>query len=130
MNYLKKSKFILAHFVAVCLLFNQAAWAGFVSTEQIISYEQEQAIQNDIFALLEKEEIAAQLEKQGVEKDEVKQRIALLSQQELVDLQNNLNNLPAGEGAVGAVVGALLIVFIILLVTDLVGATDVFDFDD
>ena len=32
------------------------------------------------------------------------------------------------QSAVGAIVGAALIVFLVLLFTDIVGATDVFDF--
>ncbi|MCI0366308.1 MAG: PA2779 family protein [Phycisphaerales bacterium] len=36
--------------------------------------------------------------------------------------------MPAGQGAVGAVVGVILILFLVLLLTDLLGLTDVFPF--
>jgi hypothetical protein len=41
-----------------------------------------------------------------------------------------LDELPAGEGAgaIGVIVGAILIIFLVLLVTDLLGLTDVFPF--
>ena len=38
--------------------------------------------------------------------------------------------MPAGEGAVGAIIGAALIVFLVLLFTDIIGETDVYNFDD
>ena len=41
---------------------------------------------------------------------------------------DRLDQLPAGGGAVGAVVGAALLVFLILLLTDILGFTDVFPF--
>jgi hypothetical protein len=36
--------------------------------------------------------------------------------------------MPAGQGAIGVVVGAILIIFLVLLLTDLLGLTDVFPF--
>jgi hypothetical protein len=39
-----------------------------------------------------------------------------------------LDELPAGEGFVGVVVGAALIIFLVLLITDLLGLTDVYPF--
>jgi len=35
---------------------------------------------------------------------------------------------PAGQNAVGIIVGAIVLIFIILLVTDLLGLTDIFPF--
>ena len=43
-------------------------------------------------------------------------------------LASRLDQLPAGGDGVGAVVGALLLVFIILLITDILGFTHVFPF--
>ena len=41
-------------------------------------------------------------------------------------IAGKLDMLPAGEGVVGAVIGAALIIFLVLLVTDLLGMTSVF----
>jgi len=51
-----------------------------------------------------------------------------LSNEELANLANSIDQLPAGGSAVGVIVGAALLVFIILLITDLVGLTHVFPF--
>ena len=54
--------------------------------------------------------------------------MAALSDDEIRAIADRIDTLPAGQGAVGAVVGAALIVFIVLLITDLAGLTDVFSF--
>jgi hypothetical protein len=53
-----------------------------------------------------------------------------LSNEEIRQIAGRLVELPAGEGAgaIGIVVGAILIIFLVLLVTDLLGLTDVFPF--
>ena len=65
-----------------------------------------------------------QLLKQGVDLDEVEARVASLSDAEAQQMADQLEQLPAGAG----VVGALFAVFIILLVTDILGLTDVYPF--
>jgi hypothetical protein len=39
-----------------------------------------------------------------------------------------MGEMPAGGGAFGIIIGAALFVFIVLLITDMAGATDVFPF--
>jgi len=58
-------------------------------------------------------------------------RVAGLSDEEIQQITGRLDELPAGEGAggaIGIVVVAILIVFLVLLLTDLLGLTDVFPF--
>lgn len=77
---------------------------------------------------IDRQDVRAQLASLGVDPDEARARVAALSDTEIVRLDQRIADLPAGEGAVGAVVGALLIVFLVLLFTDLLGLTDVFTF--
>jgi hypothetical protein len=56
---------------------------------------------------------------------DVKARVAALTDEEVAQLAGQLDRLPAGgEG----IIGALLIVFLVLLITDLLGLTKVFSF--
>jgi hypothetical protein len=55
-------------------------------------------------------------------------RIDSLTDAEALTVSQHVENMPAGGNAVGIIVGAILLVFIILLITDLVGLTDVFPF--
>jgi uncharacterized protein DUF6627 len=63
----------------------------------------------------------------GVDPAEAQRRVDALTPEEVATVQGRLSQLPAG-GFVGEVVGALLIVFIVLLITDIAGLTDVFPF--
>ena len=69
-----------------------------------------------------------QLSVLGVDPVEAQLRVAGLSDAEVSRLAGRIDTLPAGEGALGAIVRAALIVFLVLLVTDLLGFTNVFPF--
>jgi hypothetical protein len=79
-----------------------------------------------IHEAVDRPEIAGELARLGVSPEEAHRRIDALSDAELASIGARLDELPAGRGAVGIVVGAILIVFFVLLFTDLIGATDVF----
>ena len=64
----------------------------------------------------------------GVDPAEAARRVGGLSDAEVQRIAGELDRLPAGQGAVGAVIGAALLIFIVLLITDLLGLTDVFPF--
>ena len=54
----------------------------------------------------------------GVDPEEAARRIASLSDEEVQQIAGRLDELPAGEGFVGVVIGAALIIFLVLLITD------------
>jgi hypothetical protein len=64
----------------------------------------------------------------GIDPLEAKARVDSLSDAEAVDVANHIDRLPAGSSTVGIIVGAILLVFLVLLITDLLGLTDVFPF--
>ena len=84
------------------------------------------AAQRDrVATLLHRAEVRAQLESHGVRPADVKARDAALTDEEVAQLAGWLDRLPAGgEG----IIGALVIVFLVLLITDLLGLTKVFPF--
>lgn len=92
--------------------------ADMVTTERALGLEQ-------LATLLERREIQAQLEAYGVSIAEVKARIAALTDAEAAELAARIDQLPAG--GVG-IVGAIVVVFLVLLLTDILGYTKVFPF--
>lgn len=84
------------------------------------------AAQRDrVATMLDRADVRAQLEAHGVRPAEVKARVAALTDEEVAQLARQLDRLPAGgEG----IIGAILIVFLVLLITDLLGLTRVFSF--
>jgi hypothetical protein len=78
-----------------------------------------------IYSVLERDEVRMQLEAHGVNAAEVKARVAALTDEEAAELAGEIENLPAGGADV---LGVLLTVFIVLLITDILGFTKIFPF--
>ena len=78
-----------------------------------------------IYRLLEREEVRIQLEAHGVRPVDVKARVAAMSDEEVAALAGQIETLPAGGADV---LGVLLTVFIVLLITDILGFTKIFPF--
>ena len=81
-----------------------------------------------ITTLLERRDVRAQLEARGVNPTDVQARVAALSDDEAAQLAKRIDQLPAGGDGFSALISALLIVFIVLLITDILGVTKVFPF--
>ncbi|MBR9904961.1 MAG: PA2779 family protein [Gammaproteobacteria bacterium] len=95
-----------------------------VTTQSALAADHAGADRERINEILARADVQDQLVKQGVDLDEVEARVASLSDAEAQQMAEQLEQLPAGAG----VVGALFAVFIILLVTDILGLTDVYPF--
>ena len=79
-------------------------------------------------AFLEREDVKKQLEAWGLDEEMAKVRINDLTDQEVSLMAEKLDQLPAGGDGLGILVGAAVFVFLVLLVTDILGFTDVFPF--
>ena len=105
-----------------------AARAALVTTEQAIAGQVAAGDRDRVAAFLARDDVRAQMVALGVDPAEAAQRVAGLSDAEVQRIAGQLDRLPAGQSAIGAVVGAVVIIFLVLLVTDLLGLTDVFPF--
>ena len=65
---------------------------------------------------------------QGISPIEATARVDCLSDAEVMQIADKMDQLPSGGDGVGAIVGAVLIIFLVLLLTDILGYTDVFPF--
>ncbi|MGA7750321.1 MAG: PA2779 family protein [Gallionella sp.] len=102
----------------------QFAFAGMVETDQAVSHELAGQDRARINAFIDRKDVLAQLQMQGVTASEAKARVYALTDEEAHNIAGKLDQLPAG----GDVLGALLFVFIVLLITDILGFTKVFPF--
>jgi hypothetical protein len=84
----------------------------------------ENSTKSQLEALLTREDVRKQLIMLGVDPNDASDRIASLTPDELAMLQERMDNLPAAGANILAVLGIVLVVFIIL---ELVGVTDVFN---
>jgi hypothetical protein len=78
-----------------------------------------------IAAALEREDVRAQLSARGVSLEEARLRVAALTDAEAADLAARIDALPAGGFDI---LGVALVVFLVLLLTDILGYTKIFPF--
>ncbi|UYG06223.1 PA2779 family protein [Halomonas sp. M4R1S46] len=95
-----------------------------VGTTAVLDAASAQSDRAKIREVLARNDVQQQLLVQGVSPTEVEARVAALSDAEARQMAERLDQLPAGA----SVVGALFAVFVILLVTDILGLTDVYPF--
>lgn len=104
------------------------ARAAMVSTDQVVEQSALAAERTRVMEFMAREDVHEQLRALGIEPDEAMQRTASLSDAEVQEIAGHLNQLPAGEGAIGIVLGVLLFILIVLIITDLLGLTNAFTF--
>lgn len=102
----------------------QSAYAGIVGTDKVAAASHTQSERARIGAYLDREDVSKELQAQGISTDTAKARVAAMTDEEVRQVAGKLDQAPAG----GDVVGVLLTVFIVLLVTDILGFTKVFPF--
>lgn len=106
----------------------QAVFAGMVETEMLMEAEQGEAARSYVRQILDRKEIKDAFVAQGIDPEEANSRIDSLTDAEVIRLAQQIDQLPAGGSALGIIVGASLIVFLVLLFTDIMGYTNIFPF--
>ena len=79
-------------------------------------------------SFLTREDVASQMQLLGVAPAEAAARVDAMSEDEVRSLSQRLDTLPAGGDAFGTIITAAVLVFLVLLVTDILGYTKVFSF--
>jgi ElaB/YqjD/DUF883 family membrane-anchored ribosome-binding protein len=104
-----------------------ALQAAMLGTDSVLPSKAE-ATRSQLQELLQREDVEQSLKEHEIDVQEARDRVMALSHAELEQIQGKLDTLPAGEGAVGAIVGGAVFVFVVLLITDILGFTNVFTF--
>ena len=102
--------------------FAQASGAAMMGTQQLVQSEARDTRITRIEMILKRQDVARQLVTLGVDPLAVQARVGNMTDAELLALEGGLDKHIAGGNAV-AIVGA---VFIVLIILELVGITDIF----
>lgn len=102
------------------------AAAGLVSTDTVLATEAGTADRERVRQFLARDDVRAQMSSLGVSPAEASQRVAALSDDEVRRIAGHLDDMPAGGDGLGVVIGAAVLIFIVLLITDIAGLTKVF----
>lgn len=113
---------VIARILIVCMTAMAVpihSHAGMLATEQALSTDHRERVAE----ALARADVVTGLERFGVSAADVSARVAAMTDEEVAQLAGRIDSLPAG-----GIVGAILLVFLVLLLTDILGLTKVFPF--
>lgn len=100
--------------------------ARLITTDSMLATQAGAADRERVREFLARDDVRAQMETLGVSPDEASRRVDAMSDDEVRRIAGKLDELPAGGNALGIVIGAAVLIFIVLLITDIAGLTKVF----
>lgn len=120
-----KTRLFVFRLAAVALLsvgMTQVSTAGMIGTDALIEEQTRDGRITRIEQLIDREDVARQLTELGADAEFVKARVGNMTNAELAELDGRIEAQVAGGDAIG-VIGT---VFLVLLILELVGVTDIF----
>lgn len=122
----RRSSRFLALALAALTLFTglqfSVAQAAMISTTQVVMQEQTQFDRSQLQQRLSRADAVSTLQAMGVDPAVVQERVAAMTDAELQQFNQQVDEMQAGSGALGVI----LLVFLVLILLDLLGVTDVF----
>ncbi len=130
-KFRKLSRF-LAMPIALAMFLNlgvlPAAQAAMVPTDQVIDQTSAANDRERVQSFLAREDVRQQMEALGVDSENAASRVAGLSDAEVQKIVNKLDEMPAGQDALGTILGVLVFILLVLLITDILCFTSFYPF--
>jgi hypothetical protein len=124
---LKPISIVVTVFMLMLSLPYQSAMAALIGTEDLVSSQKATEARAYIKSVLAREDIQQLFMARGIDPIEAQARVGVLTDQEAIRMAETMENLPAG-GSIAYIFGLAVLVFLVLLVTDLLGYTNIFPF--
>jgi hypothetical protein len=121
----------MTRLIAVCLSFAgfmTSAQATLVSTEQVAASEGVTSAADQrayVNSMLTRADVAAALQERGIDLAQAQARVVALTDDEVAHVAHTLDTAPAGASDV---LGTIVFIFLLLLITDILGFTKIFPF--
>jgi hypothetical protein len=104
------------------------AQAALVGTAEILSARDDALARQKVMHFLERQDVIRHLQAWGVGADEAQSRVEAMTPDEIRMLADKIDQMPAGGDVLGFIVGAAVVTFVVLIITDIMGVTDIFTF--
>jgi len=118
-------KILTSSFSLLFVIFSfNSAFADIVSSDNVVKIQQQQFTRQQIISYMDTAAVQQKLEQLGVSREQAMARVQHMTDEELHQFHNSLEQLPAGEGVVGTIVTVL----VVIAVLDVLGVTDVYPF--
>jgi hypothetical protein len=118
----KKAGIFMLMISFIFTTFPAATYAGLVGTDELLSADNRDRQITEVRNALARNDVRTQMLELGVNPEQVEERINTLTDAELARLSTGIQDLPAGSGVI-EVIG---VVFLVLLILELLGVTNVF----
>jgi hypothetical protein len=106
----------------------QTVMASMITARTVMDAGRASAARAYIDSVLARKDVVSALVSEGIDVHEAKARIDALSNAEVVAIADHMKRLPAGGDGLGVIVAGSVVIFIVLLITDILGYTDIFPF--
>lgn len=126
-KFMKNVKNLISSCLIVCVTaagFPLTAQASIIATDEITSVAAGASSRDTVSGFLARDDVRQAMLAQGVTPQAALERVQAMSDVEVAQLAGRIDQAPAG----GDVLGILFTVFVVLLVTDIMGLTKVFPF--
>ena len=118
-RYTRTTGIIMAVMMLLISTPYQSALASLINTETVLAENQSQEARDYLKQFMAREDVRSALIAQGIDPLEAEARIASLSDSEVIELADQIENLPAGQGVLGLVVVVLVIIVLVLVIMKL-----------
>ena len=123
MKSIQKCISILLSIALMSMSFTSAQ-AAMITNDIVINHVQHNSARTELLQTINRADIKEQLLNLGVKTEDIESLIKLMTHEEIAQLNQQIDEMPAG----GDVLGVILIIFIVFVITDVIGATDIFPF--
>ena len=118
----------MAVFMLIVSIPRESVLAALIDTENVMGSVHTQETRDQVRQFLARKDVQETLIANGIDPMEAQRRINALSDDEVVRISEQIDQLPAGAGAVEALLIIILALFLVLVILDIAGVTDVFPF--
>jgi hypothetical protein len=102
--------------------------AALVTTDSLITSMSAQQDRDKVLNFFSREDVSSQFRSLGLTPDEARSRVQAMSDEEVRQIAGKLDQIPAGQDALGFIAFMIILALLVLAVTDLAGITDVYPF--
>lgn len=121
---LRRTSWTLLFTLITLLLPVAPVHAALIGTDQIVNSAQVAQSRDHLRVFLQRQDVRNMLQQRGVNADAALLRVDAMTDAEVQSVAAQIDKLPAG----GDVLGTIVLVFFVLLVTDILGLTKIFPF--
>ena len=118
-SFRKKSQPVAILMIVLTMVLSvpyQAAFAALVETETVLDMSRGQEARATLKKFMARQDVKSAIVSRGIDPQEADARLNSLTDAEVIHLADQIDQLPAAGGAIGFIIGVLVIVILVLVI--------------